>query len=74
MRITLGYRGFHCIFETKNTEIGVFTGANTTGYVATIDLNRTIPRGSGDSGAFCGSGAAWTGSYQVVTGLGLNLT
>jgi hypothetical protein len=73
LRITLGYLSFHCIFETKSTEIGVLTGSDTTGYVATIDLDGAIPRAGGGSGVFCGSTAAWTGSYQVVPELSLNV-
>ena len=74
MRLTVEYHGFHCVFETDKTEIGTLTGASATGYVATIDLDGAIPRAGGGSGAFCGSAAAWTGSYQLVTAFGVDVT
>jgi len=73
LKITVAHRGFHCVFETEDTEIGVLTGADTTGSVPTIDLNGSIPRAGGGGGVFCGSAAAWTGSYQVITEPDLNV-
>jgi hypothetical protein len=71
MRLTVESLGLHCVFETKRTEIGVLTGADATGYVATFDLDGALPRA--DGGVFCGPTAAWTAFYQVVVPPGLNV-
>lgn len=59
--VTVEFAGFHCIFSTSNTDLGTVTG----GTPATLDIEATIPRTGGNSGAFCGTTAAWTGSYKV---------
>jgi len=68
--VTVVYLGFHCIFRTNNTSLGTVTGGTN----ATLDISATIPRTGGSSGAFCGSNAAWTGSYKVTTPSPLNIT
>lgn len=73
IEITIAFSGFHCIFSTNNTTIGTITGSYTTGTSATIDISGTIPRTGGSSGVFCGSTAAWTGSYKIVTPIVLNV-
>ena len=62
-QVTVVYLGFHCIFSTNNTKLGTVTGGTT----ATLDIEATIPRTGGNSGAFCGTTAQWTGSYSVST-------
>ncbi len=69
-QVTVVYLGFHCIFSTNNTKLGTVTGGTT----ATLDIEATIPRTGGSSGAFCGSTAQWTGSYSVSTPDTLNVT
>jgi hypothetical protein len=71
---TTEFLGFHCIFATKNTEIGTLTGSAVTGGKATLDIAATIPRVGGRSGAFCGSSAQWTGSYTITSPSTLNVT
>lgn len=76
--ITLVFAGFHCIFSTNNTDLGTLTGSHnfvvgkhgplityTSG--PTLDLQATLPRTGGSSGIFCGSTAAWTGSYEILS-------
>jgi hypothetical protein len=65
----------NCLFTTKATDVGTFTGTNDTGKTATLDINSAgIPR-TGHS-IFCGSAGTWTGSYEVKTpdSLWLNAT
>jgi hypothetical protein len=66
MRVTQTFVGFHCIFTTSATDIGTLTGSSTTKATPTLDIEATIPRTGGRSGAFCGSTAQWTGSYQFT--------
>jgi hypothetical protein len=63
--VTVELSGFHCIFKTSSTDIGTVTGSTITGGNATFDIEATIPRTGGRSGAFCGSTAQWTGSYKI---------
>ncbi|HET9396568.1 MAG TPA: hypothetical protein VFO36_10965, partial [Nitrospiraceae bacterium] len=72
-QVTVVYLGFHCIFSTNNTDLGTVTGSATTGGNATLDIKATIPRTGGSSGAFCGTTAAWTGSYKVTEPGTLNI-
>jgi hypothetical protein len=72
-KVTVTFVGFHCIFTTSSTDIGTVTGSATTGGAATLDIEATIPRTGGRSGAFCGSTAAWTGSYKVTSPNPLNI-
>jgi len=71
--VTVEAFGFHCIFSTNATDIGTFTGSNKTGKAATLDIVATIPRTGGRSGAFCGSTAQWTGSYEITKPNPLNI-
>jgi hypothetical protein len=64
--VTVEYLGFHCIFKTNQTKLGTVTGKGTTGSNATLDIEATIPRTGGRSGAFCGTTGQWTGSYIVT--------
>ena len=64
--VTVEFAGFHCIFKTNSTDLGTLTGSPTTKSNATLDIEATIPRTGGKSGAFCGSTAKWTGSYKVT--------
>jgi hypothetical protein len=68
--VTVEYLGFHCIFKTNNTKLGTVTG----GSPATLDIEATIPRTGGKSGAFCGTTAQWTGSYAVSSPSSLLVT
>jgi hypothetical protein len=63
---TVELLGTHCVFSTNNTAIGTLTGSGNTGTNATLDISATIPRTGGRSGAFCGSTAAWTGTYDFT--------
>ena len=72
-KVTVTFLGFHCIFSTSGTDIGTVTGSATTGGKATLDIEATIPRTGGRSGAFCGSTAQWTGSYSVSNPSTLNI-
>ncbi len=72
--VTVEFIGTHCIFATNGTDIGTVTGAATTKKNATLDIEATIPRTGGRSGAFCGSTAQWTGAYEVTAPSGLNIT
>ena len=73
-QVTVNYIGFHCIFSTNNTDLGTITGsANTASGKATLDIAATIPRTGGGSGAFCGTTAQWTGSYEVSEPATLNI-
>jgi hypothetical protein len=72
-KVTVTFVGFHCIFTTNSTDIGTVTGSATTGGNATLDIEATIPRTGGRSGAFCGSTAQWTGSYSVSNPSPLNI-
>jgi hypothetical protein len=65
--------GFHCIFATSNTDIGVVTGSTTTGGSATLDIVGSIPRSGGSSGAFCGTTSQWTGSLKFTAPSTLNI-
>jgi hypothetical protein len=65
-QVTVEFIGTHCIFETKNTTVGTLTGSSTTKGTATMDIEATIPRTGGRSGAFCGSTAQMTGSLKVT--------
>lgn len=71
--VTVEFSGFHCIFKTNGTKLGTVTGSNTTGKTATLDIEATIPRSGGRSGAFCGPEAEWTGSYLVTKPDTLNI-
>ena len=71
--VTVEFVGFHCIFKTSGTTLGTVTGSATTGGSATLDIEATIPRTGGRSGAFCGSTAQWTGSYSVSSPSTLNI-
>jgi hypothetical protein len=71
--VTVETSGFHCIFTTKETDIGTVTGSANTSGNATLDISATIPRTGGRSGAFCGSSAPWTGSYKVTAPATLNV-
>jgi hypothetical protein len=64
--VTVEFFGTHCIFKTQNTTVGTLTGSSTTGRTATLDIQATIPRTGGRSGAFCGATAALTGSVTVT--------
>jgi hypothetical protein len=65
-QVTVEFAGFHCIFTTSNTDVGTLTGSSTTKGTPTLDLEATIPRTGGRSGAFCGSTAQMTGSLRVT--------
>ncbi|MGN6254282.1 MAG: hypothetical protein ACTHO8_04790 [Solirubrobacterales bacterium] len=65
--VTMINLGVHCIYTTNRTDIGKLTGSKQTGATPTLDISATIPRTGGNSGAFCGSSAPWTGSYKVTT-------
>ncbi|HEX5527609.1 MAG TPA: hypothetical protein VFX44_10500 [Solirubrobacterales bacterium] len=64
---TVEFAGFHCIFATKETDLGTLTGSSTTKSTATFDISGTIPRTGGRSGVFCGQSAQITGSGTVDT-------
>lgn len=66
-QVTVTFSGFHCIFTTSSTDIGTLTGSSNTKATATLDIEATIPRTGGRSGAFCGSTAQWTGFYKITT-------
>ncbi|MGN6663154.1 MAG: hypothetical protein ACTHK6_02930 [Solirubrobacterales bacterium] len=67
-RITVIHAGVHCIFEmapTTGTNLGTVTGsAGTKG--RPYSTSRAQSRVGGNGGAFCGSTAPWTGSYEVI--------
>ncbi|MGN6254285.1 MAG: hypothetical protein ACTHO8_04805 [Solirubrobacterales bacterium] len=65
--VTVIHLGVHCIYTTSATDIGTLTGSKQTGATPTLDISATIPRTGGNSGAFCGTSAPWTGSYKVTT-------
>jgi hypothetical protein len=72
--VTVTFSGFHCIFSTKNTDIGWLTGSTTAAALRkeetgtpTLDIKAKIPRTGGRSGAFCGTEAEWTGNYKITT-------
>ena len=67
--VTVEFFGFHCIFSTSNTTIGTVTG----GTPAKLAIDADIPRTGGRSGAFCGSEAEWTGSYEVTSPSTVNI-
>lgn len=71
--VTVEFIGTHCIFKTNGTDIGTLTGSATTKGAATLDIEATIPRTGGRSGAFCGTTAQWTGSYKVTKPSTLNV-
>lgn len=73
LEVTVTFAGFHCMFTTNQTQIGTLTGSANTGSWSTIDIAATIPRTGGRSGAFCGSTAAWTGSYVLFSPSVLNV-
>lgn len=64
MEETVEGAGFHCIFGTRETDLGTITGSSTTGGTATLDLSARIPVVGGRSGIFCGESSPWTGSYK----------
>jgi hypothetical protein len=66
MELTVSFLGFHCIFGTKETDFGDLTGSTTTGGTPTFDLQASMPRTGGRSGAFCGSTAQVTGDYKIT--------
>lgn len=68
--VTMVFAGFHCVFKTNNTSLGTVTGGTN----ATLDVSATIPRTGGSSGVFCGSTAAFTGSYKGSAPSPLNVT
>ncbi|MGN6663152.1 MAG: hypothetical protein ACTHK6_02920 [Solirubrobacterales bacterium] len=73
-RFTIIHLGIHCIYETNNTALGKLTGsANTSNGHATLDINATISRVGGETGAFCGSSAPLTGSLEVTSPATLNV-
>ncbi|MGN6254287.1 MAG: hypothetical protein ACTHO8_04815 [Solirubrobacterales bacterium] len=73
-KVTVIHLGVHCIYETSGTTLGKVTGsANTANGKATLDISATIPRVGGNGGAFCGSSAPWTGSYEVTSPATLNV-
>lgn len=57
--------GVECIYETKNTDLGVVTDSSLTGGKATLDISATIPRTGGS--AFCGASATLTAAAVVNT-------
>ncbi len=61
--VTVETFGLHCIYSTNGTPIGTVTG----GSPAKLAISAEIPRTGGKSGAFCGSTAPWTGSYNVTS-------
>ena len=61
--VTVTFSGFHCIFKTNGTDVGVLTG----GTPAVAEINGVIPRTGGRSGAFCGSTAQLTATAKVTT-------
>lgn len=71
--MTVEVSGFHCIYKTSSTDIGTLTGSANTESNPTLDIEATIPRTGGRSGAFCGSTAKWTGSYKVTAPNPLNV-
>lgn len=71
--VTIVFSGFHCIFETSGTKLGTVTNSSKTGGHAVLDIEATIPRSGGNSGAFCGSTAEWTGNYTVTNPSTLNV-
>lgn len=71
--VTVEFSGFHCIFTTKETDIGTLTGSASTGKTATLDIVAEIERTGGRSGAFCGEKAKWTGFYEVTKPDPLNI-
>lgn len=64
--VTVVFAGFHCVFSTNNTDLGTLTSDTESEANATLDIEATIPRSGGSSGIFCGSTAAWTGSYAFT--------
>lgn len=64
--VTTEFLSTHCIYKTTETDVGTLTGSANTKGNATFDISATIPRVGGRSGAFCGSSAAWTGSYKFT--------
>ncbi len=64
--VTVEFIGTHCIFKTSSTDLGTLTGTGVVETNATLDIEATIPRTGGRSGAFCGSTAQWTGSYKIT--------
>ena len=73
-QVTVEAFGFHCIFATgTGVDIGLLTSSEKTGSNATFDIEATIPRTEGRSGAFCGSSAQWTGQYKITKPNPLNI-
>jgi hypothetical protein len=72
-KITMEFIGTHCIYETNNTTLGTETGSTNTGGASVIDIEATIPRTGGRSGAFCGTTAQMTGSYKNTTPVFVNV-
>jgi hypothetical protein len=71
--VTVNYLGTHCIFSTNSTKLGTVTSSSKTKGHAVLDIEATIPRTGGGSGAFCGSTAQWTGNYTVTNPATLNV-
>jgi hypothetical protein len=71
--LTVVSGGLHCIFKTSATKLGTITGSSTTKGNATLDIEATIPRTGGSSGALCGATAQWTGSYKFTNPSTLNI-
>lgn len=72
-KVTVTFLGFHCIFGTNATDIGTLTGLSTVAAAekvatatARLDIEATIPRTGGRSGAFCGSTALRAGSFRLT--------
>jgi hypothetical protein len=73
LTFTIEFAGFHCIYKTNGTDLGIATGSSVTGGRGTIHVHAFVPREGGRSGAFCGEKAEWTGSYQITNPSTLNV-
>lgn len=75
LELTTSFLGFHCIFSTNSTDLGTIVGSTSGGgRSAELKLTATIPRTGGNSGAFCGSTAQWTGTYSITSPSVLDVT
>ena len=73
--VTVEGFGLHCVYGTKETDIGTVTGSKTTGSTAKFDIAANIERVGGRSGAFCGGKTSeWTGSYSIDNPMYLDVT
>ncbi len=61
--VTVEILGFHCIFSTNNTDIGVVTGGSPATFKAE---SAEIPRTGGRSGILCGTAAFWFANYTIT--------